>query len=1324
MGIVYLAWDPQTKRHVAIKALRDGQQQNRQALLDEARTVSQIRNPNVVAIHDLIRDQQSQSTLLVLEYVAGVTLAEFFELPCLWDSDRQFLVNLKSALFIFEQCLKGLRAAHKAGITHQDIKPENYLVTQEVVDALKDMAQYSHELEPDEVEELFLERRSQPWIKLSDLGMGLTRDATVQDVAHSISFGLSQIPSHKRGGTFLYMPPEQFDGVGISRTTDVFGLGLILYQCLTGHDAREARRYAEQIDDPQFKDLQAFLVAMASSKASTAVAPHSDPHLRARSLPKPVKDLLEAMTQRDKSERWSSEAVEATLQEWLQDNGQLAIRRARPSLWLFALPILLAACIGLILRLQQPKRPELFKNPPVKNPPVKNPLVNGPRPKPVPQALSPAQAVLAGDIDKHGELELLNPELCRVLIKDASAERVCPKLLSLDRATALVLASTKVPWSFPGIERLSQDIIDILAYSDADIRLPGAFHAAWKKARARVVKLESEVAKGELKSLEKILRIRAVLAPVLKRKYSKKSLKFESVLTVELDMLRLLQGNSNRLQFSSLEAINLELAKAFGQCKCKYLSLNGLTEVDLSCARELARHDRGLLYLRGLKDPSAEVLQVLMACPSKLRLNLQSINDQQARALSRRQRGLFIGGLGKLSPFAAQCLSKVRGDSLVIELKSLSPEAANAFQRAACRHLFINRLEELSPEAAKFLGDYPGEQLGLHYLRHLSPASAQELARFRGKVLGLNHIEVLSPQTAEALSGYKGELCLKYLGQLKTDQAKKFRDFQGLLDLSEMHKTTDSVIEALAFNGVRVRLRRRYQKYYDRLMKDLQQDRDIEIKIRRGDLSAHAELRRLNPQLAELLSKTRRFLRFASLKHLDIRSARAIARYRGPELSFPALEDLNPEAAMELMNYPGKLYLKGLTRLDPTLAKALATKNVGELWMIRVDSLSSEVIENLSHFRAEWLVLDKLTELPVALGQAFSKRPSHFRFNGVTTMTVAQAQAWASHDGRLRMRSLKLKDPKVLKALAKHIGPVDIDRKHCQLFNAYRRPRPEIQERIRKGDLEALRFLVDLPPDIAKQLARSQLKRLRFVCLTQLSEESAKWLALFPGDLSFAALIDHSPKVMAALAEHRYELFFYGPGPWPIESIRAIARHKGPWISADCFEQLTARQAQEFAKSKNNLRFQRLESMSEKTAQALSKHTATLRFQSGHRFSSKALSILASHKGEVIYFTRSKFTPEQLKALMGYQGVLAIEDWTRLPAEYARIFSLYKGRGLWLDGLRALDAEAAHALKAFKGKIRLRRLRRLSDGAARVLKPILPRLEIPDAMREQIQAVP
>jgi tRNA A-37 threonylcarbamoyl transferase component Bud32 len=199
MGVVYRARDTRLNRAVAFKTLppelaRDDDRKNR--FLREARAACAVNHPAIAQIYDV--GEAEDVLFLVMELVEGRTLRELL---------RAQELDVLGALEIAMQVAGGLAKAHESGVIHRDIKADNIMVTSDGHAKILDFG----------------------LAKLRDLG-GSSEDATA----------LSQMETAMRTragvvvGTLQYMSPEQARGHAVDPRSDVFSLGVVLYEMVTG----------------------------------------------------------------------------------------------------------------------------------------------------------------------------------------------------------------------------------------------------------------------------------------------------------------------------------------------------------------------------------------------------------------------------------------------------------------------------------------------------------------------------------------------------------------------------------------------------------------------------------------------------------------------------------------------------------------------------------------------------------------------------------------------------------------------------------------------------------------------------------------------------------------------------------------------------------------------------------------------------------------------------------------------------------------------------------------------------------------------------------
>lgn len=204
MGTVYLAHDPYINRHVAIKVLIASQldddegKRYRKLFFNEAQTAGSLKHPNILAIYDA--GIEGDTYYLVTELIEG---SKTLKAHC----RKQNLLRVEAAVEIVFKCAKALDYAHKQGITHRDIKPSNILLT-----ADND-------------------------VKIADFSVAF-RACTESTVTKATAFV----------GSPRYMSPEQINEEPITPQADLFSLGVLMYEMLTGEHPFAADTFPKLIN--------------------------------------------------------------------------------------------------------------------------------------------------------------------------------------------------------------------------------------------------------------------------------------------------------------------------------------------------------------------------------------------------------------------------------------------------------------------------------------------------------------------------------------------------------------------------------------------------------------------------------------------------------------------------------------------------------------------------------------------------------------------------------------------------------------------------------------------------------------------------------------------------------------------------------------------------------------------------------------------------------------------------------------------------------------------------------------------------------------------
>ncbi|MGE5861462.1 MAG: protein kinase domain-containing protein [Ignavibacteria bacterium] len=195
MGVVYLAEDSKLKRQVAIKFLPHyiaANKEERQRFEIEAQAAASLNHPNISTIHAI--EESDDEIFIVMEYIDGVELKEKINPPSSPLSERGDIVGLPTdeAVNIAIQIAEGLATAHKKGIIHRDIKSGNVMITKDGK------------------------------VKIMDFGLA------------KIGGGIQITKIGSTIGTIAYMSPEQARGDEIDNRSDIWSLGVILYEMLSG----------------------------------------------------------------------------------------------------------------------------------------------------------------------------------------------------------------------------------------------------------------------------------------------------------------------------------------------------------------------------------------------------------------------------------------------------------------------------------------------------------------------------------------------------------------------------------------------------------------------------------------------------------------------------------------------------------------------------------------------------------------------------------------------------------------------------------------------------------------------------------------------------------------------------------------------------------------------------------------------------------------------------------------------------------------------------------------------------------------------------------
>ncbi|MBK6528556.1 MAG: serine/threonine protein kinase [Deltaproteobacteria bacterium] len=270
MGMVYEAELVGSHRHVAIKVMHPESQadgDNVRRFVNEALAAARVRHPNVVEVLDAGEDPDDGSLFIVLELLTGIDLATYLL--------RYDKLLPGETLTVVCQVLQALIVAHRENIVHRDIKPEN----------------------------VFLARRAsgETHVKIVDFGI-----SKILDPEKEISLSITR--ANTTVGTPHYMSPEQARGEQIDPRADIWALGVVMYECLTGELPFDGENYNQQI----------LAVVTEEHKRATELGIESG-----------LSALIDRCLEKDRSSRFASAAD--MLQEigaYLEQHPEIAVRQS------------------------------------------------------------------------------------------------------------------------------------------------------------------------------------------------------------------------------------------------------------------------------------------------------------------------------------------------------------------------------------------------------------------------------------------------------------------------------------------------------------------------------------------------------------------------------------------------------------------------------------------------------------------------------------------------------------------------------------------------------------------------------------------------------------------------------------------------------------------------------------------------------------------------------------------------------------------------------------------------------------------------------------
>ncbi|MBX3077424.1 protein kinase [Candidatus Obscuribacterales bacterium] len=192
MGRVFKAHDVRLQRDVAIKLLPASHERENAVIRfqQEAKAVSKLNNPHIVKVQDFGFTEVDLEPFLVMEFIDGVNLADFLE--------KNGTLSLRRAIEIGIEVCEGLSHAHKNGILHRDLKPGNIMID------------------------------ANNCVRILDFGLAKILRKSQDDTEQALT------KPGRLMGSVLFMSPEQFEGKEASELSEIYSLGLVLFNLVTG----------------------------------------------------------------------------------------------------------------------------------------------------------------------------------------------------------------------------------------------------------------------------------------------------------------------------------------------------------------------------------------------------------------------------------------------------------------------------------------------------------------------------------------------------------------------------------------------------------------------------------------------------------------------------------------------------------------------------------------------------------------------------------------------------------------------------------------------------------------------------------------------------------------------------------------------------------------------------------------------------------------------------------------------------------------------------------------------------------------------------------
>lgn len=296
MATVYLAWDVRLERNVAIKVIADKHEEV-ERFIREAKVISSLNHPNIIQVYDIVK--QEDYYFIVMEYVDGLALNELLK------GDRQW--SEKEIIDCAKQICDGLTHAHQRGIIHRDIKPHNILLT------------------------------STGTYKIADFGISKRLDGTKMTMTGMVL------------GSVHYFSPEQAAGQPVEAYSDIYSLGVVLYEMVCGQVPFDADSFVA--------------VALKHMNSPVPAIPKNTVNVSSA-----LQNVILRALSKDPAKRYSSASEIKAALEACEQGPAPTIQKPLYKRWQFIVSSVLVVCLlisGIVyitIEMQQPVRKVSYGN--------------------------------------------------------------------------------------------------------------------------------------------------------------------------------------------------------------------------------------------------------------------------------------------------------------------------------------------------------------------------------------------------------------------------------------------------------------------------------------------------------------------------------------------------------------------------------------------------------------------------------------------------------------------------------------------------------------------------------------------------------------------------------------------------------------------------------------------------------------------------------------------------------------------------------------------------------------------------------------------------